>query len=110
LNSVGPDDYDFPWSMAEAGAVFKAVTECLYLYREHRDCYRLTTHLPLSVHKREIERIMRKHGASRSDIRKRVAIAKRTYLRQCLYRSRLDGWIKEILGFDARRGSRPTYR
>jgi glycosyltransferase involved in cell wall biosynthesis len=30
LNSIGPDDFDFPWSMAEHGAVFQAVRECLY--------------------------------------------------------------------------------
>ncbi len=47
LNSVGPDDYDFPWSMAEAGARFGAVPECLYVYRDHRSGFRLTTHLSL---------------------------------------------------------------
>ena len=107
---VGPDDYDFPWSMAEAGAVFKAVKECLYLARDHREYYRLTTHVPLSVQIREINMIMRKHGASKSDIKKRIAVAKRSYLRQCLYRSRLDRWVKERLGYDASRGWREPYR
>ena len=36
INYVGPDDYDFPWSMAEAEAVFKSIKECLYLMRDHR--------------------------------------------------------------------------
>src|SRR4051794_10398656 len=31
--SVGPDDFDFPWTMAEQGAVFCAIRECLYVYR-----------------------------------------------------------------------------
>lgn len=30
LNSVWPDDYDLPWTMAEHGAMFKAISECLY--------------------------------------------------------------------------------
>jgi len=32
-NNHGPDDYDFPWTMAEAGAVFCAIKDPLYLYR-----------------------------------------------------------------------------
>src|SRR4051812_20519148 len=39
--SVGPDDLDFPWTMAEHGALFGAVGECLYLYRDHRSGERL---------------------------------------------------------------------
>lgn len=70
---VGPDDYDFPWSMAEAGAKFKAVRECLYLHRDHREYFRLTTHVPLSVQIREIKKIMRKHGVSRTNIAIRIA-------------------------------------
>src|SRR5207245_5792824 len=62
LNSVGPDDYDFPWSMAEQGARFMAVPACLYLYRDHRNSFRLTTHLRISVHAREIPRMFRKNG------------------------------------------------
>ena len=110
INYVGPDDYDFPWSMAEAHAVFKAVVECLYLHRDHREHYRLTTHVPRSWQIRETKRIMRKHGVARSDIRRRIANAKHSYLRQCLYRSSLDKWIKEQLGYDARRGWRHPYR
>ena len=110
LNSVGPDDYDFPWTMAEEGAKFKAVKECLYYPRDHRECYRLTTHLPLSVHIREIRRIMRKHGADAVSISNKIAAAKGSYLRQCLYRSRIDRWIKVMLGHDARRGWRERYR
>jgi glycosyltransferase involved in cell wall biosynthesis len=110
LNSVGPDDYDFPWTMAENGAVFRAIPDCLYLYRDHRDSFRLTTHLPRSVHVREMRRIMKKHGVSRMKIERRVLAARRSYLRQCLYRSPLDRWVKQKAGLDPRRGWRESYR
>lgn len=110
LNSVGPDDYDFPWSMAEAGARFGAVADCLYVYRDHRSCYRLTTHLPLRTHLRETRRILRKHGVPPAEIRRRVAEARRGYLRQCLYSSPLDAWVKRVLGHDPARGWRESYR
>lgn len=110
LNSVGPDDYDFPWMMAEHGARFKAVSECLYYYRDHRDAYRLTTHLPLSVHKSECQRIFKKHGVPWRERRRYVTRAQRGFLRQCLYRNGIDRWIKERFGYDARRGWRETYR
>jgi teichuronic acid biosynthesis glycosyltransferase TuaG len=106
LNSVGVDDFDFPWTMAERGATFMAIKGPLYLLRDHRDGYRLTTHLPLSVHIQEIKRIMRKHGASEATISKRIRSARKGYLRQCLYRSPFDRWLKEMLGYDPRRGWR----
>jgi glycosyltransferase involved in cell wall biosynthesis len=110
LNSVGPDDYDFPWSMAEHGAVFRSIKDCLYLYREHLDSYRLTTHLPLSVHTRELKRIMKKHGAPSSVIRNKVSAAKSSYLKQCLYRSRFDQWLKGKLRYNLRKlWWRPDY-
>jgi glycosyltransferase involved in cell wall biosynthesis len=109
LNSVGPDDYDFPWCMAERGAKFMAIQECLYFYRDHRDCYRLTTHLPLRLHKREIKRIMRKHRVDEASIRLKVSLAEATYLRECLYGSALDRWVKKILGDDLRRAWRQKY-
>jgi glycosyltransferase involved in cell wall biosynthesis len=110
LNSVGPDDYDFPWCMAEKGAVFMAIKECLYLYRDHREGYRLTTHLPRSVHRAEIARILEKHGAERAEVRRAVHNASRSFLRQCLYSSKLHQWLKEKVGYDARRGWRMKYR
>ena len=110
LNSVGPDDYDFPWVMAEHGARFQPVAECLYWYRDHRAGVRLTTHLPLSVHLRECDRIMRKHGVERRARRDFLARARRSYLRQCLYRNAFDRWLKERLGYDPRRGWRDRYR
>jgi glycosyltransferase involved in cell wall biosynthesis len=110
LGFVGPDDYDFPWTMAEKGAAFKAMKECLYYYRDHRECYRLTTHLPLSVHKKEIRRIMEKHGVDALTIRERIARVEKTYLQQCLFKSKSDKRIKEKLGYDARWGWREKYR
>ena len=97
LNSVGPDDYDFPWTMAEKGATFKAMDECLYYYRNHLKSFRLTTHLPLSVHKKEIERILIKHGVEREIIEKRIAHGKKTYLQQCLYTNRIEKFFKGVL-------------
>ena len=99
LNSVGPDDYDFPWCMAEKGAKFLAVQECLYIYRDHRDAYRLTTHLPLTVHKKELRRIMRKHGVNDAAIECTISVAASTYLRQCLYESFLDKCIRTVLRY-----------
>ena len=110
LNNVGPDDYDFPWTMAEHGARFQAIPEALYLYRDHRDAERLTTHLPMSVHLKEIRRILRKHGASRAEMQQMLTRAKSTYLRQCLYKNRADKWVKQLIGHEARRGWRETYR
>src|SRR5204863_1223371 len=100
LNSVGPDDFDFPWSMADAGATFRAIADCLYAYRDHRSCYRLTTHLPRRTHIRETRRILRKHGVPEADIRRRIAHARRTHLRQCLYSSALEAWLKRVLRND----------
>jgi glycosyltransferase involved in cell wall biosynthesis len=110
LNNVGPDDYDFPWTMLEHGAVFRSVPECLYLFRDHRDAYRLTTHLPRNVHLRELRRILRKHGVGTTLIAKRLWRAKRDYLRECLYRNRLDRWFKRVLRFDPKSGWRQEYR
>jgi GT2 family glycosyltransferase len=110
LDSVGVDDFDFPWCMAEHGATFRAVPDCLYVYRDHRESFRLTTHLPVSHHRREITRIMRKHGVDEAAIGKAVARAEGSYLRQCLYRSRLDRWVKRGRGHTARDGWRESYR
>ena len=103
LNSVGPDDFDFPWTMAEHGAVFRAIPDCLYLYRDHRTCFRLTTHLPRSVHVAEIRRILRKHGVGRLTTERHLVKARRTYLRQCLYRSNFDRWVRARTGLGPRR-------
>jgi glycosyltransferase involved in cell wall biosynthesis len=110
LNSVGADDYDFPWLMAEHGARFVPVDECLYVFRDHREFFRLTTHLSLKTHMREHGRILRKHGAPPELVRERVRAARDSYMRQCLYRSPLDRALKRLSGHDARRGWRESYR
>jgi glycosyltransferase involved in cell wall biosynthesis len=110
LPPVGPDDYDFPWCMAEAGAKFLALPECLYIYRDHRQAFRLTTHLPLDVHKNGIRRILEKHRVDPAVIEQRLARAERSYLRQCLYASREDKAAKQRAGHDPRTGWRDDYR
>lgn len=110
LNNFASDDYDFPWTMAEHGAVFKAIPEALYVIRDHREGYRLTTHVPRSVQLQELRRIMHKHGASADQIERRVRHAKRSYLKQSLFRNNVHRWILERIGFDARRGWREPYR
>jgi len=99
--SVGPDDFDFPWTMAEHGAVFEAIDDCLYVYRDHRRTERLTTHLPRRVHTGELRRILTKHGMSRSAVRARVVEARRSYLRQCLYRSHLEEAVRRRMRWEA---------
>ena len=110
LNSVGPDDLDFPWTMAEHGPRFGHVDECLYLYRDHRAHYRLTTHLPRSVHRRELTRIYRKHGLPSKAAKQRVRADTRSHLRQCLYRWTFEQRIKEALGIAPKRVWRERYR
>ena len=85
---VGPDDYDFPWCMAERGAAFRFIPEVLYLGREHRECYRLSTDPPLRERRREIVRMWRKHGAG--ILRAQIAGFRRVHLRS--YRKRLARW------------------
>jgi glycosyltransferase involved in cell wall biosynthesis len=106
----GPDDYDFPWTMAEAGAVFHAIKEPLYLYRDHRESYRLTTHVPLSSQKWALRRILKKHGIDRDRIRARIAAAESSYLRQCLFGTHEDQRQKTKFGYDSRLGWRDVYR
>lgn len=110
LNNHGSDDYDFPWMMFEHGAVFQAIPHVLYITRDHREAYRLTTHVPRSVQVRELRRILEKHGVAPGLIEQRVQSARRSYLKQSLFRNGLHRWIAERLGFDARRGTRQRYR
>lgn len=106
---LGPDDFDFPWCMAEHGATFAAVPECLYVYRDHREAYRLTTDVPRSRQARQLAAVLRKHGLDRTVIRERVEEAQRSYLRQARYASSLDRSIKRLTGADPPSGWRETY-
>lgn len=109
LDNVGPDDYDFPWTMLERGAAFRALPDRLYIYRDHRSAYRLTTHLPLSVHLRALRRILAKHGVAPARIRRRLRHARRGYLRQCLYRNDLHRRLRDLIGFPPAAGWREDY-
>ena len=109
LNSVGPDDFDFPWTMAEHGAVFQSVEPCLYHYREHDQCFRLTTGLPRSVHEREIRRVLQKHGLAADEIATWITAGRRSYLQQCKYNSQWQRWLYKLTG-RTRRMYRLTYK
>ncbi|MDB4907538.1 MAG: glycosyl transferase family 2 [Gemmatimonadetes bacterium] len=110
LANVGVDDHDFPWLMADHGARFQAIQECLYVYRDHREGYRLTTHIPRSVHLREQRRVLEKHGVAEPLIRKRLRDAKRGYLRECLYRNELHARLWQWLGIGPSAPWRQQYR
>jgi hypothetical protein len=81
----------------------------LYIYRDHRAAYRLTTHLPLSVHTRALVRILRKHRVGWWLVFKRVRSARRGYLKQCLYHNALHKWLVERFGVPTRRVWRQDY-
>jgi glycosyltransferase involved in cell wall biosynthesis len=106
---IGADDFDFPWTMAEHGARFAPVAECLYVYRDHRSAYRLTTHVPRRLQARQVARILRKHGLDDATVRRRVEEAERTYLRQALYASALHRSLRRVTGEDPQRGWRESY-
>ena len=110
LNNHGSDDYDFPWVMLEHGARFHAIPRALYVFRDHRESFRLTTHVPLDVQVKETTRILEKHGVERGVIRRRLRTKRRYVLKQALFRNALHRWILERIGFDARRGWREKYR
>jgi glycosyltransferase involved in cell wall biosynthesis len=110
LDPIGPDDFDFPWTMAEQGAVLRDVPDCLYVIRDHRRHPRLTTHVPRSVHERATRRIMLKHGMDPLEVERFIRAAREGYLRQCLYRSRPERWLRERVGIGRPRPWRETYR
>jgi glycosyltransferase involved in cell wall biosynthesis len=112
LSMSGSDDYDFPWNMFERGAKFQALPECLYIYRNHCDAFRGTTHYPRTVQLLTVRKILRKHGVGfcRSWI---MLYAKwRTGLAgQSIYGSRLIRWLYRLVGYDATKSWRQsTYR
>lgn len=83
-------DYDFPWSMFEAGCIFRAIPDCLYIYRDHRSDFRLTTDIPAEDLAEVLRRILIKHRISPQDAEKIISSAKKTYLRQSYYEKRDD--------------------
>ncbi len=109
LGLHGADDYDFSWCMAEAGYSFKAISECLYYVRDHREHYRLTTHVPLDTQIRELEKIWKKHGLTMQEIEEQLQRRKEGYLRQALYLNEQDRERKEKERYDIRQGWREEY-
>jgi hypothetical protein len=102
------DDYDFPWTMAGHGAVFKAVPQCLYFIRNHCVYYRRTTHIPRSVAKRGIRKILEKHGVG--FFARNFIVARRFRVslgQERVYRNTFDRWLKERLRIDPRRSWHP---
>lgn len=83
----GGDDYDFPWRMYEAGAKFKAIPECLFLYRDHRSHHRLTTHVSTEIQIESLRKIFKKHNIPDDIIEAEIERRKNGYLRQAE-----DGW------------------
>ncbi len=110
LGNFAADDYDFPWTMFEAGAVFQPVREVLYVYRDHRSGVRLTTHIPRDVQKRALLRILAKHGVSPEVARRRARDALRGYMRQSLYRNEWHQRLVEWIGVRPTRAWREPYR
>lgn len=106
----GADDYDFPWCMAEAGFSFLAIPECLYRYRDHREHYRLTTHVPLDLQIGQLRAIWIKHGLGEGEIASEIARRKAGYLKQALFADERDRMDRERKGFDPREGWREPYR
>ncbi|MFC2054352.1 hypothetical protein ACFLV7_08680 [Chloroflexota bacterium] len=104
INNVGPDDYDFPWCISENDAIFMAVQEPLFIFRDHKESFRLTTHLPLSVHIAETRKMFQKHKVPEKLVRKKIRDARSSYLKQSLYNNEFDRLINEFLGFYVRRG------
>lgn len=110
LGPHGADDYDFPWCMAEAGCYFKAMTECLYYKRDHREHYRLTTHVPLRTQIEELQKIWRKHGMTEEEIEYQIKVKTNGYLKQALYIDEEDKRTKDREGYDIRQGWKLNYR
>lgn len=106
----GGDDYDFPWSMAEAGARFQSITECLYYQRDHRTAPRLTTDVPLDRQLQTLRVIFAKHGLSAAEIERQCKLRSEGYLRQAHFRDDLDREQKLATGFDRQAGWREIAR
>lgn len=80
LDFLGCDDYDFPWTMLEAGCKFKAIKECLYYYRVHHDFYRITTHVTIAQQVQPLRKQFKKHGVSEEETNGFIKRALKGYL------------------------------
>jgi glycosyltransferase involved in cell wall biosynthesis len=80
LRLHGCDDYDFPWSMAEAGCKFMAIRDCLYYMRIHHEAFRLTTGIALRTQISTLRRMFKKHRVSDEETESYIKWALKTYL------------------------------
>ena len=87
-----------------------AIPECLYYYRDHREHFRLTTHVPLDRQVSELRKIWTKHGLTDGEIESQIERRTRGYLQQALFRDEQDRIKKEASGFDPHQGWREPYR
>ena len=63
IGEHGCDDFDFPWTMAQAGAQFSPVPDCLYEYRIHQKGPRLTTGTDIRRQVEILRAVFQKHRA-----------------------------------------------
>lgn len=77
---IGPDDYDFPWRMLEAGCRFRALQNCLYEYRVHHVSQRITTHHPLDDQLDSLTRMFQKHAVDQMQTTAFLQNATESYL------------------------------
>lgn len=110
LGNFAADDYDFPWTMFESGAIFKALPQVLYLYRDHRMGVRLTTHITKDIQKWTLRAILKKHGVPEAIVREQVRVASRGYMRQSLFRNAWHRRLHEWIGMRPGRAWREPYR
>ena len=94
LENFGSDDRDFPWTMLEQGLSFTAIPRALYVFRDHRESFRLTTHVPRSTQLRTLHRILQKHQVDPAEIRRRLRRARRSFLKQSLFHNPLHRWLR----------------
>jgi len=91
FSDIGCDDFDFPWVMAEAGAHFHPIRECLYYYRNHQEFFRLTTHTPVTRHVEELTAMFRKHRVPEPALTRYLRRALATYILANATASHRDG-------------------
>ena len=94
--AIGPDDYDFPWRMLEAGCRFHAVPECLYEYRVHHAGPRITTDHPLRGQLRSLAAMFAKHRVSEAATAAFLQHATDSYLVRELLFDFEDDWRARV--------------
>jgi len=93
---IGPDDYDFPWRMLEAGCRFTAIPDCLYEYRVHHLAHRITTHHPLRDQLRSLAAMFRKHEVAHAETCAYLQHATDGYLVKEMFFDFEDDWRERV--------------